>query len=477
MAKVKFSDGTTLNFGEHTPSQAEIEEAYTQVKGGGMGTTSPSSDFDSRLQGVESEIASRPSSVRNLRERGFTGPTGGIATGLMSLLERGEGTIADIGLGLQRGAGLQEILGDINKTAAGQRPAQYGDILRASGSPGISSRPVSSAMGMFATPGGAELGALGIRGAMKAPQVIGSGLRGIGRGIVRTGQVLTGNQAGETQAMSSLTKDVGKFIRSYRYGGENQAAGMKALKSASTDAWAPMKKVIQAIKEPISLDDLSKVAETKFGHDPARLENVKELISMASKQPESPTLFDYAGRQLEKVKNVYTPQELDDLASDFGTSMRKMAKTGKGARDSVDQLLADARSIIADTLEAKAPDDMKGMVQLAKSKWAKYATVRDQFNQVIHPFRGQEDVIGSGGNTLRQASRVGKNPGAMDDAETIAMNIKEMFGIDVVGPLKPSVKALRRQQTIGKVGPAVGIATGGAGGILGLLNVLNRKND
>lgn len=130
----------------------------------------PSSGFEKSRQAVEAEISSRPSSVRNLSERGFTGPLKGIPTAAFSLLERGEGTIADIGLGIQRGASLQEILGDINKTAAGQRPAQYGDILRASNLPVLSSRPISATMGLSMLPGGAksvvDLGKIGLKGAV-----------------------------------------------------------------------------------------------------------------------------------------------------------------------------------------------------------------------------------------------------------------------------------------------------------------------
>ena len=158
MPKVRFDDGTVINF-DSMPSQQDIEEAYSQAKGGGVATqTQPQASPISALvnsintapQRTEEKIAQRPSAMADLiqdpstLERFKQHPLGTALRTFGGAYEMAEGIPADVALKLNK---PKEILPDIYKTIMGQRPAQFGDVLRKGGAP----EPVAAVGGLLAS--------------------------------------------------------------------------------------------------------------------------------------------------------------------------------------------------------------------------------------------------------------------------------------------------------------------------------------
>ena len=118
MPKVRFDDGTVINF-DSMPSQQDIEEAYGQAKGGGVATqTQPQvspinslvNSINTAPQRTEEKITQRPSAMADLiqdpttLERFKQHPLGTSLRTLGGAYELAEGIPADIALKLNKPA-------------------------------------------------------------------------------------------------------------------------------------------------------------------------------------------------------------------------------------------------------------------------------------------------------------------------------------------------------------------------------------
>lgn len=461
---------------------------------GGVATTEAPLTGTAR---VEQEISQRPSSIADFRKilsEPRLGPGELVDRTLQSpdpSREAFERMLAPFGaarealLGVPSSAVLaiqqgrpQEIGSDIMKTLRGERPAAPGSVLRQAG---VQEEDPLSKLARFSAsnPDVVYGAARSIPTALNgAKQLISSGPRiaeKVGQAVKNTGNFLIGNPRGINQAERNLGKAGQELVRSIRPNGTLANTFWKGLKKNAEKAWRPMKEVIRAIKEPITIDDMNALAQTKFANDPVKMNNIQELINIASSQPKPPRLFDFKGNVIEFPKGTWTADELDELASGFGEGMRKTVKAGSQARDSADQLLAETRSFIADLIESKAPADMKGMVRTAKSQWSSHKADVDTAFRLFRPSAPKEAFTKSGVSAMKKVAT--GQPGVEDEADFFN-RFKQNYGIDVPGAMQPSAQALKRQENIGLGGKTVtGVgALGGIGAILRLLGLAGKAD-
>lgn len=162
-----------------TPQQARVELAKRELSKRGKSVSQdiqPGFDSDQqtlKANQVENAISNRPSNIDvnlpinpiNLTPFGGSKMLPESGRALAGGMEIAEGIPADIGLAIQgavgsKGKSLKKLPMDIVKTLTGKRPAEFGDIYRASNVPVLSSEPVASTGGLLTsasniTPSGA----------------------------------------------------------------------------------------------------------------------------------------------------------------------------------------------------------------------------------------------------------------------------------------------------------------------------------
>lgn len=290
----------------------------------------------------------------------------------------------------------------------------------------------------------------GVVGAAVPP--IGAAIKSVPRKATELSSFLTGNESGILQAKRKLGESAQSLVHSLRPDGSLAPTFWNNLKVNSEKAWRPMREVIKAVKEPFTMDEVEALAQVKFANDPVKLQNVQELIKIASNQPKPPRLFDFRGDVIEFPKGSWTAQELDELSSGFGEGMRRIVKQGGQPRDAADQLLADTRSLIADLIEQKAPADMKGMVRQAKAQYSSYKTDVETAFRFFRPAAPKEAFTKSGVSAMKRVSA--GQPGAEDETQFFE-RFKKNYGIDVIEMLKSSAKNVEIQEKVGAQGKAI----------------------
>lgn len=449
-----------------TPQQARQELARRELARRQADSSAQPQDAIGQTEQVISE---RPSAIGQMRQEfgtsGVPSMFGGknpMQQAAMALGEAVRGVPADILLAIQSGR-MGDIPKDIASTFRGERPAQVGDVMRASGNPVLASPParflannVDLLMGLRqANPRMIE----DIAGAVRSG--VQSGVQGVRNAGSNMVNLLRGNPAGIEAADRRVSETTQSLIRSYRKGGLNHEQATRALGEVADQAWEPARKAAQSVPVRIQTGDLRQIAMQKFS-DPDDVQRLNAVLDSID--------------QLEKATNLnsFNATDLLDMSSKLGQKMSKPGVRGMASRSMNDTLLADRRSLLLDAIEQAAPEDAKGLISEAFGNWRKYATVRNQFFKTVRPYAAQEELVGAGGNTLRNAAGVGKvEPNTVLDAETIAKNIREMFGLDLTGPIQPSASALRQAESVGRRGERFrrGITFGvpAAGGLLALL--------
>ncbi len=146
-----------FDFSTAQPDTADFDFATAQPEASLPG-------YERARQHVESDIAKRPSSIQFLREvaqHPQLAQEHPFRTGFSALgapFEAGESIPANIGLALQRGD-LTSLPKDLLQGFTGERPAQIGDVLRASGNPALSA--MSAPVGLALTGGFKGVGKAG----------------------------------------------------------------------------------------------------------------------------------------------------------------------------------------------------------------------------------------------------------------------------------------------------------------------------
>ena len=142
MAKVRFEDGTTITF-EGPPSPEDIEFAYRQERGSPtIPQTSGLPSYEQARIQTEQGISQRPSAIQYLRgvaqdpSIAQQHPFRTAFSAIGAPFEAGESIPANVGLALQRG-NVSQLPQQLLQGIMGERPAQIGDIYRASGVPAL----------------------------------------------------------------------------------------------------------------------------------------------------------------------------------------------------------------------------------------------------------------------------------------------------------------------------------------------------
>mgnify|MGYP001603304300 CR=1 FL=1 len=145
--------------------------------------------YEEAAERTEQAIGQRPSSIGFLRQAATSPslvqqhPFQTAFSAVGAPFEAAESIPANIGLGIQQRTPLPQLFQNVARGVRGERPAQMGDIARASGLPGISSEPAASAIGLLTSVSPATTFQAGRK-------VLGSASRGLTapfRNIGRTG--------------------------------------------------------------------------------------------------------------------------------------------------------------------------------------------------------------------------------------------------------------------------------------------------
>ena len=438
------------------PSQQDINQARTKTELG----IQERKLKDNRIKRYYDAAYSSPQSLKS----GQLGKALWEAPG--AAWETAESVPANIGLGIQRGASPREIALDVYQGVRGERPAQMGDILRASGSPVL--EKFAAPIGMAVMPGGAQIQAMGVKAIQKAPQAISS----IAKGGMETGRgawkFLTGSPEAREASVQQLRQKAHEMVQSFRLGGERSGKFYEMLERESDKAWKPMDQVARAVKEPISLSELENLAASKYGQDPIRMKEIQGALRQTFQEPPMAPLFDQFGRPIQVSKDTFSVPEMLDKFRELGRSLTHPEKAGSVSRGELGQLAAELRSLVAEAVSSKAPPGLEQNFQQALVNWKNYATFRDQVWRLLRPGQVKGAATESGESWLKRSAGAGQISPSKSE---LMGEFTRKFGEDITAPLIPYVKEVKksaRKEAVGKWLGRATAATGATGGAVGV---------
>jgi hypothetical protein len=195
-----------------------------------------------------------------------------------------------------------------------------------------------------------------------------------------------------------------------------------------------MEEVANAIDEPILIDELTEAASRRFADDPIRANEVTTLLKG----------FSEGRKQL-------TAPELIDLSNRIGQKMPRGVMRGSAAVNQLQRYKSDARSIVADILEAKAPEPYKGNVSLAKNQWATHKADQDRLYRILQPGAPQNAETKAGVSFLRRMAEGRLTPSEQEFVSKIQQNFPE-----IAAEFSGVAKQLGRAIGSGNLGKTVG---------------------
>ena len=240
---------------------------------------------------------------------------------------------------------------------------------------------------------------------------------------------LRGNPQAIEEANKGLSQAAHQEVLRFRQRGNLHDQLTTFLHHKAEEAWAPMKQVTASIPNTISVGEIKAAVASRLMNDPARIEAVNLFLDdileagVMPKTGRSAALFQSAS-------------DWSDLSSEVGQMMRKAGLQGKAAKSFSDLVKMDLRSGIADVLEAKAPDSMKGLVAEAKFNWGNYAADRDILNKYLAPGAVPNVPTNQGTAFLVKAAKGQLNPSEQD----FLNRLQGESGIDVVKNLTEYAK-------------------------------------
>jgi hypothetical protein len=116
-----------------------------------------------------------------------------------------------------------------------------------------------------------------------------------------------------------------------------------------------------------------------------------------------------------------------------------------------DIVYTDLKGAIADVLEVRAPQEMKGFVALAKQQWGQYAADRDALFKFFQPSGVGNQPTAAGVNLLKRAALGQSSPYEAD----LLSRFKEVSGLDLPEKIKPFAKALLKAKQAGQTGKTI----------------------
>lgn len=279
-----------------------------------------------------------------------------------------------------------------------------------------------------------------------------------------------------------LEKSADDTVKQFRRGGRLATKFYEFVERESDKIWEPVRRLGRNLdlEAPITLDEINLRINTDYADDPRMAEQLRTFFAGVSKET------GQSGRGLGGT-------ELIETATAAGQKIRKAAHSGKVDRSASDQLYANARSLIADFIEERAPAHLKGEYVLAKQNWSDYASDRKEWFAKLSPGASPNLPRSTGANYLEKAVE-GTLP--IDELERLN-RLQSGIGEDFLSPIKLSstkrqlskqqldefadkieqsmaadIKGAERKVESAKQRGTVGKSVAGALGITGLIKLL-----
>ena len=229
----------------------------------------------------------------------------------------------------------------------------------------------------------------------------------------------------------ALPKAARQKVISMRPGGALYDAVTQHLSDLSEKAWAPMRNLLKSFGTTPLWDTraaLDTSIDEAYSNDPARAANVKKVFDkffVSAKNIEvqgepvrgagdyrglNPQLRAAMEQASGRPGQELTAQRLSDVSSAIGQKLPKGVLRGTQPLSGDELALSDARSIMADRLEALAPANMKGNVTQAKSGWKSYKAHQQLLYDYFDLKAAPEAKTDAGERLLQQVVGGGLSP-------------------------------------------------------------------
>src|SRR3990167_397139 len=211
---------------------------------------------------------------------------------------------------------------------------------------------------------------------------------------------------------------------------------MGTISQESARAWAPMQQVANAIPGDVPLVEV----KAALG---ARLANPRDVGRL---QAATSVLDDLITTQPEM-----TAPQLVDLSTTLSSYVRKAGLKGNQALTFSDIVYTDLKGAVADVLEMRAPQQMKGFVAQAKSLWSNYATDRDALFRYFQPGASANQQTAAGVNLLKRAALGQSSPYEQE----LLGRFYAASGIDLPESIRPIAARLMKARQSGERGKTI----------------------
>lgn len=302
------------------------------------------------------------------------------------------------------------------------------------------------------------LGRMGTSGAITG------GLTLAAAGIPASFRFLTGNKAKIRLGQKALEESANKLVQSTRQGGQLHAPILNMLENESATAWAPMKQVASAIQGEIPSSEVKTAIAARLANSPDRIGAATAILD------------DLLGdaKAIDAVR-------LTNLPAEVGKSMSRNGIKGLAARTAQDQLRQDIRNGIADVINARAPEEMKGNVYKAWQQWADYATDRNSLFEYFKVGASPRFPTDKGISLISKAAkeRLDNTLNLLSPTERgLLERLQGKSGVDLIRPVLREARKLQVAQRFGSAGKAaakVAPYVGGAAITAALAKVMGKK--
>jgi len=381
------------------------------------------------------------------------------ASGIGAGEEAVESIPANIGLALQRGD-VSQLPQQLGQSLMGQRPAQLGDIARASAIPGLSAEPVASVVGLAASlaPIGGQVG--------RAVEAIPQGLRSLLKLAQRSPSTMSELATYPEAKVSGLPQEVRQmYLRQRR--AELQTVSHEAkielnrmhrqtvteldqqtnaltgqLRDESYQAALRLKQVDAKPLLRAQSDRYAQLTNDAVDKSPGvvfRPSELKQVLEKTFPGEENAKAYTMAYEQLrmeglatDPVK-VFTPREILNSVDSIGTGVQRSPTQVYGFEDSVKDKL---RAALLDEMERKGVKT--SWIREAKGGWAKWKPVQKRLVRDTRLFEESEQVSDTFVNNLMKHAMSDETKGN----EVFFQSLQKYLGRDLADPMRPTVARL-----------------------------------
>ena len=361
--------------------------------------------------------------------RGGGAMLGGVAGTALGAAAGGIGAVPGGLTGAATGAGGAEALRNLLARFTGGGPKTNTEAIMG---------PVNQAATGMALQAAPELAGM-------AGQAIGQGAKGVVSAGGKVVDFLKGNPVKIQQAEQLARHGMDEIVTSLRAGGKAHGALKAGLQAEADTAWAPMEQLAQSIPGRISPDSLMvRGYQTLEQTEPQLWQQVRPIVEELAKK--APKVGGNTG---------WSAQELIDEMTALGQQLRQAAAAGKVPKDAPEAVITATRSLIADELQSRAPQQLQEAVHQAWQGWKAYRTYLDKTHQLFGI--GKDAARGdtkAGVNFLSKAFQIGDKSLAPDDLRYLQW-IEQKLGGSLQPLLKSALMKVGKAKQLGRFGQAV----------------------